>query len=83
LTWTPGTARVIGVWFGALGEITLRSVVGVNAPAGSPRGQHLGAAGVSDPRNCRDGAPRRQEEIHQVLIGHADSTVRCTLRATP
>src|SRR3954469_21051703 len=36
--WTPGTALVIGVRFGALGEITARSVVGVNAPTGREGG---------------------------------------------
>src|SRR5437879_10913758 len=33
---SPGTAFVIGVRCGAVGEIRLRSVIGVNAPGGSP-----------------------------------------------
>jgi hypothetical protein len=32
----PGTALVMGVRFGGLGEITPRSVTGVHAPAGNP-----------------------------------------------
>jgi hypothetical protein len=32
----PGTALVIGVRFGALGEITARSICGVKAKGGKP-----------------------------------------------
>src|SRR5262249_58475187 len=35
-SWMPGTTLVIGVRFGGFGEITPRSVRGVNAKAGSP-----------------------------------------------
>src|SRR5690349_6419890 len=43
-SWMPGTALVIGVRFGGLGEITSRSVCGVNAKGGSPGKESL--AGV-------------------------------------
>src|SRR5215510_1022302 len=43
-SWMPGTAFVIGVRLPALGAITLRSVMGVKANAGSPGNELL--AGV-------------------------------------
>src|SRR5262249_49830843 len=36
LSWIPGTALVIGVRLPALGAITVRSVLGVNAPGARP-----------------------------------------------
>jgi hypothetical protein len=44
-SWRPGTFLVIGVWFGGLGDITERSVCGVNAKAGRP-GSELSAGVV-------------------------------------
>ena len=40
-SWMPGTVLVIGVRFGGLGEMTERSVCGVNAKAREGRGQGI------------------------------------------